>query len=72
MHKPRADRHNPSGTVRGKSALHQVLESVVKLEKSKVITGPSDSVGFMVWNVDVSSFPPPSMCAAVLTKRPTR
>ena len=54
MHAPRADRQNPSGTVRGKSALHQVLESVVKLEKSKVITGPSDSVGLMVWNVDVS------------------
>lgn len=54
MHKPRSDRQNPSGTVRGKSALHQVLESVVKLEKSKVITGPSDSVGLLVWNVDVS------------------
>lgn len=54
MHKPRADKDNEFGRVRGRSALHQVLESVVKLEKSKVITGPADSVGLMLWNVDVS------------------
>lgn len=54
MHKPRADKENDEGRIRGRSALHQVLESVVKFQKSKVITGPSDSVGLMVWNIDVS------------------
>jgi ATP-dependent DNA helicase 2 subunit 1 len=53
MHTPGPDRHNPDGVVRGKSALHQVLDFVAKFEKSKVITGPADSVGVMLWNVDV-------------------
>lgn len=51
---PRPDSFNPEGIVRGKSALQQVLEAVVDLERKKVITGPADSVGVMLWNVDVS------------------
>lgn len=57
MHVARPDRVDPEDEtqmIRGKSALHQVLESVVKFEKGKVITGPSDSVGLMLFNVDVS------------------
>ena len=56
MHTPRPDTSNPEGTIRGKSALHQVLEAVVDLERKKVITGPADSVGVMFWNVDVRRF----------------
>lgn len=59
MHQVRPDRDDPDsedGIVKGKSALHQVLESVVRFEKGKVITGPSDSVGLMLYNVDVSTF----------------
>jgi len=55
MQTPRPDSSNPAGIVRGKSALHQVLEAVVDLQRKKVITGPADSVGVMLWNVDVSS-----------------
>ena len=54
MQKPRPDMENPGGVIRGKSALHQVFEAVVDLERKKVITGPADSVGVMFWNVDVS------------------
>ena len=53
MQTPRPDRSNPDGLRRGKSALHQVLDFVAKFEKSKVITGPADSVGLILWNVDV-------------------
>lgn len=42
------------GLIRGKSALHQVLEAVVRIEKGKVITGPADSVGLIFYNIDVS------------------
>lgn len=54
MQRPRPDTSNPGGLIRGKSALHQVLEAVVDLQRKKVITGPADSVGVMLWNVDVS------------------
>jgi ATP-dependent DNA helicase 2 subunit 1 len=57
MHQVRPKREDPDdeeGPTRGKSALHQVLESVVRFEKGKVITGPSDSVGLLLFNVDVS------------------
>ena len=54
MQSPRPDIINPAGIVRGKSALHQVLEAVVDLQRKKVITGPADSVGVVLWNVDVS------------------
>ena len=54
MQTPRPDSHNPQGIVRGKSALHQVLDAVIDLQRKKVITGPSDSIGVMLWNVDVS------------------
>ena len=53
MQTPRPDSNNPDGVVRGKSALHQVLEAVVDLKRKKVITGPADSVGIMFWNIDV-------------------
>ncbi|RSH91860.1 ATP-dependent DNA helicase II subunit 1 [Saitozyma podzolica] len=52
MHTPLPDRTNPEGLVRGKSALHQVLEFVADFEKGKVITGPADSVGVVLYNVD--------------------
>jgi ATP-dependent DNA helicase 2 subunit 1 len=55
MQRPQADEKNEAGVVTGKSALHQVLEAVVKIEKGKVITGPADSVGLLLYNIDVSS-----------------
>jgi len=55
MQTPRPDTSNEGGLVRGKSALQQVLEAVADLERKKVITGPADSVGVMLWNVDVST-----------------
>lgn len=55
MQRPQADERNEAGVIRGKSALHQVLEAVVKIEKGKVITGPADSVGLLLYNIDVSS-----------------
>lgn len=54
MQRPQADESNEAGLIRGKSALHQVLEAVVKIEKGKVITGPADSVGLLLYNIDVS------------------
>ena len=55
MQRPQADEKNEAGVIRGKSALHQVLEAVVKIEKGKVITGPADSVGLLLYNIDVST-----------------
>jgi ATP-dependent DNA helicase 2 subunit 1 len=54
MQRPQADERNREGVIKGKSALHQVLEAVVKIEKGKVITGPADSVGLLLYNIDVS------------------
>jgi ATP-dependent DNA helicase 2 subunit 1 len=54
MQTPQADEETPDGAIRGRSALHQVLEAVKRIEKSKVITGPADSVGLLVYNIDVS------------------
>ena len=54
MQTPRPDVTSPGGVIRGKSALHQVLEAVVELERKKVVTGPADSVGLLLWNVDAS------------------
>lgn len=53
MQTPRPDRSNPEGVIKGRSALHQVLGFVAGFLKSKVITGPSDSVGVLLYNVDV-------------------
>lgn len=55
MQTPYPDQETPRGTIRGKSALHQVLDAVVKIERSKVITGPADSVGLLFYNIDVRS-----------------
>ena len=55
MQTPRPDTRNEGGIIRGKSALQQVLEAVADLERKKVITGPADSVGVVLWNVDVST-----------------
>ncbi|KAL7418434.1 ATP-dependent DNA helicase II subunit 1 [Cryptotrichosporon argae] len=52
MQKPFLDSDEDGQRVRGKSALHQALEAVVRIERSKVITGPSDSVGVLLYNVD--------------------
>ncbi|WVR07687.1 hypothetical protein IAU60_004729 [Kwoniella sp. DSM 27419] len=57
MQKPFPDTENEDGPVRGKSALHQALEAVVKIQRSKVITGPADSVGVLLWNVNPSKTP---------------
>ena len=56
MHRPHKDDANDEGVVRGKSALHKTLEAVVGIQRSKVITGPADSVGVLLYNVDVSFF----------------
>lgn len=53
MQKPFPDQQNAQGIIKGKSALHQALEAVVKIQRSKVITGPADSVGVLLWNIDV-------------------
>lgn len=52
MHKPLPDEENAAGIIRGKSPLHQALESVSNIERNKVTTGPSDSVGLVLYNVD--------------------
>ncbi len=36
-----------------KSPLHMALEAVLKVQRGKVMSGPNDSVGVMLWNVDV-------------------
>lgn len=52
MHKPLPDEENEAGLIRGKSPLHQALESVSNIERNKVTTGPSDSVGLVLYNID--------------------
>ncbi|ORX40593.1 SPOC like C-terminal domain-containing protein [Kockovaella imperatae] len=54
MQTPRPDMSTPEGIIRGKSALHQVMDAVMDLQRKKVITGPADSVGIMFWNIDPS------------------
>jgi ATP-dependent DNA helicase 2 subunit 1 len=54
MHKPLPDEVNEAGVVRGKSMLHQALKAIVDIERRKVLTGPSDSIGVLLYNVDVS------------------
>lgn len=55
MHKPLPDEENEAGIIRGKSPLHQALESVSFIERNKVTTGPSDSVGLVLYNVDANT-----------------
>ncbi|ORY33453.1 SPOC like C-terminal domain-containing protein [Naematelia encephala] len=52
MQTPYPDQSNPEGIIRGQSALHQVLAAVSEIERRKVITGPADSVGVLVYNID--------------------
>ncbi|ODN73262.1 hypothetical protein L202_07815 [Cryptococcus amylolentus CBS 6039] len=55
MHKPFPDYKDEQGiTVKGKSALHQALEVVMRIQRSKVISGPNDSVALLLYNVDPS------------------
>jgi len=54
MHAPQPDERNEAGIVRGKSLLYQALKAIVDIERRKVITGPSDSIGILLYNVDVS------------------
>lgn len=42
---------------KGKSPLHIALETVLAVERAKVLTGPSDCVGVLVYNVDSSKAP---------------
>ncbi|WRT70242.1 uncharacterized protein IL334_007237 [Kwoniella shivajii] len=49
--------------IRGKSALHQALEAVVKIQRSKVITGPADSVGVLLWNIEPTNAPSSSQAS---------
>ncbi|OCF44617.1 hypothetical protein I317_01504 [Kwoniella heveanensis CBS 569] len=58
MQTPFPDTTDDEGqVVRGKSALHQALEAVVKIQRSKVITGPADSVGVLLWNINPGKTP---------------
>ncbi|KAK4689603.1 ATP-dependent DNA helicase 2 subunit 1, partial [Tremellales sp. Uapishka_1] len=57
MQIPLADTENPEGIVRGRSPLHQALEAVMNIQRSKVITGPADSVGLLLYNVDAGKLP---------------
>ncbi|WVQ74248.1 hypothetical protein IAR50_003845 [Cryptococcus sp. DSM 104548] len=55
MHRPFPDHEDEQGnTVKGKSALHQALEVVMRIQRSKVISGPNDSVALLLFNVDPS------------------
>ncbi|OCF61269.1 hypothetical protein L486_00916 [Kwoniella mangroviensis CBS 10435] len=64
MQTPFPDTINDDGElVRGKSALHQALEAVVKIQRSKVITGPADSVGVLLWNIDPGNIPSSSQAS---------
>ncbi|WWC91681.1 uncharacterized protein L201_006627 [Kwoniella dendrophila CBS 6074] len=64
MQIPFPDTTNEDGeVVRGKSALHQALEAVVKIQRSKVITGPADSVGVLLWNIDPGNTPSSSQAS---------
>ncbi|KLT41005.1 SPOC domain-like protein [Cutaneotrichosporon oleaginosum] len=58
MQTPAPDDKNEAGVIRGKSPLHQALDAVVKIERTKVITGPSDSVGVLLYNIDSAKAPP--------------
>ncbi len=55
MQTPYPDRETPEGSIKGKSALHQVIDAVAEIERRKVITGPADSAGVLLYNIDVSS-----------------
>ncbi|WOO82294.1 ATP-dependent DNA helicase II subunit 1 [Vanrija pseudolonga] len=57
MHTPMPDERNSAGVIRGKSALHQALEAVVRSERNKVVTGPADSVGLLLYNLDPEKVP---------------
>ncbi|WWD03626.1 hypothetical protein V865_001681 [Kwoniella europaea PYCC6329] len=64
MQTPFPDTTNDDGElVRGKTALHQALEAVVKIQRSKVITGPADSVGVLLWNIDPGNTPSSSQAS---------
>ncbi|WVQ67007.1 uncharacterized protein L199_005199 [Kwoniella botswanensis] len=64
MQTPFSDTTNDDGElVRGKTALHQALEAVVKIQRSKVITGPADSVGVLLWNIDPGNTPSSSQAS---------
>ncbi|WVW86165.1 hypothetical protein I302_108206 [Kwoniella bestiolae CBS 10118] len=64
MQTPFPDMINEDGELlRGKSALHQALEAVVKIQRSKVITGPADSVGVLLWNIDPGNTPSSSQAS---------
>jgi ATP-dependent DNA helicase 2 subunit 1 len=54
MQTPYPDRDTPEGPIKGKSALYQVIDAVAEIERRKVITGPADSVGVLLWNIDVN------------------
>ncbi|WVQ84479.1 hypothetical protein IAT38_006631 [Cryptococcus sp. DSM 104549] len=60
MHTPFPDEDNTKGKIRGRSALQQALEAIEKIQRSKVITGPMDSVGVVMWNVDKFKAPLPT------------
>ncbi len=36
-----------------RSPLHMALEVVLRVQRGKVLSGPNDSVGVLLWNVDV-------------------
>jgi hypothetical protein len=41
-------------TGKGKSPLHIALESVLGVMRGKILSGPTDHVGVLVYNIDVS------------------
>jgi hypothetical protein len=40
---------------KGKSPLHIALESVLGVMRGKILSGPSDFIGVLVYNIDVST-----------------
>ncbi|KIR62445.1 ATP-dependent DNA helicase II subunit 1 [Cryptococcus bacillisporus CA1873] len=56
MHKPYPDTTDDSGQlIRGRSALHQALDVAHQIQRAKVLSGPDDSVGLLLYNVDPSA-----------------
>lgn len=53
-HDPDEEEEEQTTEGKGKSVLHVALECVLGVMRGKVLSGPGDYVGLLVYNVDVS------------------
>ncbi len=51
------DDPEPTTEGKGKSPLHLALEVVLSIQRKKILTGPSDSVGVLIYNIDNLKIP---------------